>query len=155
MKKRKLSATRSNASIVQLNVGGRVFHTTRHTLSLCEYFRIVLDGPLQHGTDEHGRLFIDRSPELFAIILQFLRNSQRPAVITDKHALIHECGFFGVPWLAQILRGEISPFDLRPCVRAAADRRGANRKERFRPVEFAPTMELQRSRTHESARACL
>ena len=84
MKKRKLSATRSNASIVKLNVGGRVFHTTRHTLSLCEYFQIVLDGPLQHGTDEHGRLFIDRSPELFAIILQFLRTPQRPAVIADK-----------------------------------------------------------------------
>ena len=69
MKKRKLAAARCNDSIVKLNVGGRVFHSTRHTLSLCDYFRIVLDGPFQNGTDEHGRLFIDRSPELFAIIL--------------------------------------------------------------------------------------
>ena len=117
MKKRKLSAARCNDSIVKLNVGGRVFHTTRNTLSLCEYFQIVLNGPLQHGTDEQGRLFIDRSPELFAIILQFLRTPQRPAAVTDKHALIHECGFFGVEWLAQILRGEISPYDLRPADR--------------------------------------
>ena len=129
MKKRKLSATRSNASIVKLNVGGRVFHTTRHTLSLCEYFKIVLDGPLQHGTDEQGRLFIDRSPELFAIILQFLRTPQRPAAVTDKHALIHECGFFGLEWLAQILRGEISPYDLRPADRLLRQEEGQARRD--------------------------
>ena len=94
MKKRKRSAGGCNESIVKLNVGGRVFHTTKHTLSHSDYFNVVLNGPLQHGTDEHGRLFIDRSPELFAIILQFLRNAQRPAVVADKHALLHECDFF-------------------------------------------------------------
>ena len=114
MKKRKVSLSPRNASILKLNVGGRAFHTTKDTLSLCSYFQPVLDGRLPHGTDEQGRLFIDRSPELFATILQFLRTPQRPAAVTDKHALIHECGFFGVEWLAQILRGEISPYDLRP-----------------------------------------
>ena len=73
MKKRKLSAAPRNASIVQLNVGGKAFHTTADTLSLCGYFKPVLDGRLQHGKDDHGRMFIDRSPELFAILLQFLR----------------------------------------------------------------------------------
>ena len=92
MKKRKLVAARCNDSIVKLNVGGRVFHTTRHTLSLCDYFRIALDGPLQHGRAEQGRLFIHRSPELYTTILQFLRTPQRPAALADKHALIHECG---------------------------------------------------------------
>ena len=107
MKKRKLSAARPHASILKLNVGGKAFHTTAETLSLCDYFKPVLDGRLQHGTDEHGRLFIDRSPELFAIILQFLRSCQRPAAVVDKLALMHECEFFGVPWLRQIQRGEI------------------------------------------------
>ena len=111
MKKRKLSAARPHASIVKLNVGGKAFHTTAETLSHCDYFKPVIDGRLEHGTDEHGRLFIDRSPQHFAIILQFLRTCQRPAAVADKHALIHECEFFGVPWLTQILRGEISEFD--------------------------------------------
>ena len=57
MKKRKRSAGGCNESIVKLNVGGRVFHTTKHTLSHCDYFKVVLNGPLQHGTDEHGHLF--------------------------------------------------------------------------------------------------
>ena len=117
MKKRKVSLSPRNASIVKLNVGGRAFHTTKDTLSLCSYFQPVLDGRLPHGKDEHGRLFIDRDPDLFSIILQFLRTCQRPAVVADKHALLHECGFFGVEWLAQILRGEISPYDLRPAGR--------------------------------------
>ena len=129
MKKRKLFGARCNDSIVKLNVGGRVFHTTRHTLSLCDYFRVALGGPLQHGTDEHGRLFIDRSPELFAMILQFLRTPQRPAAVADKHALIHECEFFGVSWLAQILRGEISEFDLRPCDRLLREREEEGRRD--------------------------
>ena len=62
MKRRKVYLSPRNASIVRLNVGGRAFHTTEDTLSLCSYFQPVLDGRLQHGTDEQGRLFIDRDP---------------------------------------------------------------------------------------------
>ena len=81
MKRRNVSLSPRNACIVKLNVGGRAFHTTKDTLSLCSYFQPVLDGRLPHGKDDHGRLFIDRSPELFAILLQFLRTCQRPAAI--------------------------------------------------------------------------
>ena len=117
MKRRKLSAVHCHASIVKLNVGGRSFHTTADTLSLCDYFKPVLNGRISHGRDERGHLFIDRNPDLFAVLLQFLRTSQRPATLADKHALLHECDYFGVQWLAQLLRGGISPFDLRPCDR--------------------------------------
>ena len=68
MKRRKVYLSPRNASIVKLNVGGRAFHTTKDTLSLCSYFQPVLDGRLPHGKDDQGRLFIDRSPELFAIL---------------------------------------------------------------------------------------
>ena len=84
MKRRKVSLSPRNASIVKLNVGGRAFHTTKDTLSLCSYFQPVLDGRLPHGADEHGRLFIDRDPDLFSIILQFVRTCQRSAVVADE-----------------------------------------------------------------------
>ena len=64
-------------------------------------------------------MFIDRCPDLFAVVLQFLRSCQRPLLDrVDKHALLNECNFFGCEWLAQIIRGEISPYDLRAQDRA-------------------------------------
>ena len=30
-------------------------------------------GRLEHATDEDDRLFIDRDPEVFAVLLQFMR----------------------------------------------------------------------------------
>ena len=35
---------------------------------------------MQHSTDPKGRLFIDRDPELFAVLLQFLRAYRRRAI---------------------------------------------------------------------------
>ena len=32
-----------------------------------------LQGRLEHAVDEEGRLFVDRDPELFAVLLQFMR----------------------------------------------------------------------------------
>ena len=117
MKRRKLCNSHCRASVVRLNVGGKAFDTTRETLVGCEFFRPILDGKIGSAVDVHGRIFIDRSPELFAVILQFLRSCQRPLLV-DKHALLNECNFFGCEWLAQIIRGEISPYDLRAQDRA-------------------------------------
>ena len=114
MKRRKLCNSQCRASVVRLNVGGRTFDTTRETLVGCDFFRPILDGNIGSAVDVNGRVFVDRSPELFAVLLQFLRSCQRPALdLVDKHALLNECNFFGCEWLAQILRGEISPYDLR------------------------------------------
>ena len=80
--------------MVSLNVGDRRFDTTTETLSRGSYFRPYLEGklsilptkylhrhhPLQgrldHAADENGRLFIDRDPEVFAVLLQYMRQSQ-------------------------------------------------------------------------------
>ena len=79
---------------------------------------------MPHGSDVNGRLFIDRSPELFAVLLQFLRTRQRPpeSVFTNKWALLGECDYFGCEAFATVLRGHISPFDLRPEDRALRQR---------------------------------
>ena len=75
---------------------------------------------MAHGTDGRGCLFLDRSPDLFAVLLQFLRTRSRPpeSVLANKFALLCECDFFGCEAFAQVLRGESSPFDLRPDDRA-------------------------------------
>ena len=117
MKKRKLLPCRAS---IRLNVGGRLFQTSADTLSACDYFQPFLEGRMAHGTDGRGCLFLDRSPDLFAVLLQFLRTRSRPpeSVLANKFALLCECNFFGCEVFAQVLRGESSPFDLRPDDRA-------------------------------------
>jgi len=105
------------AAIVRLNVGGRAFDTTRDTLSACGFFAPYLEGRMAHAVDRDGRLFIDRSPELFAHLLQWLRAGTAPSQRETrrlKHRLLAEAGFFDVPHLSCFLRGETSAHDLRP-----------------------------------------
>ena len=106
-----------SAAIVRLNVGGRAFDTTRDTLAHCGYFEPYLEGRMTHAVDRDGRLFIDRSPELFAHLLQWLRAGTAPSqreTLRLKHKLLAEAGFFDVPHLSCHLRGETSAHDLRP-----------------------------------------
>ena len=87
--------------MVSLNVGGRRFDTTKETLSRASYFLPYLEGqlsilptkylhhhhPLQgrldHAADENGRLFIDRDPEVFAVLLRYMRQSQAKKCTTS------------------------------------------------------------------------
>ena len=105
------------AAMVRLNVGGEFFATTMDTLSKAAYFNPFLSGRIQHGEDEGGALFIDRSPKLFAYILQYLRTGTVPTrfeLRRIKHQLLHESIYFGVPGLADQIKGQISPHDMRP-----------------------------------------
>ena len=128
MKKRKLWPCRAS---VRLNVGGRVFETTEDTLSACQYFRPFLEGRMAHGSDGKGRLFLDRSPDLFSVLLQFLRTRQRSpeSALANRFALLCECEFFGCEAFAHVLRGQISPFDLRPDDRALRQREQEARRD--------------------------
>jgi len=119
-------------STVRLNVGGKHFDTTRDTLQRAPFFAPWLEGLFEMACDEDGRIFIDRDGHLFGIILSFLRNFQRPAQITidaHKRALLAECDFFQIDSLAYHLRGDISPYDMRPEDRAIQN-------EEARLVEF-------------------
>ena len=58
------------SSIVKLDVGGTVFHTTRSTLNAHSYFSRLLD---QATRTSH--VFIDRDPTHFRYILNYMRGS--------------------------------------------------------------------------------
>lgn len=57
-----------NNEIVTINVGGTIFKTTRSTLEPLLYFQNCMD-------NKNVNVFIDRDPELFGYILNYLRNS--------------------------------------------------------------------------------
>ena len=120
-----IDATRhKRAAMVRLNVGGMRFDTTRDTLAHCEYFVAYLSGRMSHAEDSAGRLFIDRSGELFAHVLEFMRSKTLPGRrLLDgiKHQLLHECGYYGMAHMADRINGEISPYDLRYADRAIKD----------------------------------
>jgi len=104
------------APIVRLNVGGTSFDTTRDTLSKCRYFEPYLEGRIGHAVDDKGRLFVDRSGVLFGHLLEFMRTGLRPPqklVEEIRDALLAECDYFGLDWMAHNLKGQISPFDMR------------------------------------------
>jgi len=60
------------AGVVELNVGGTHFTTTQETLTASgsAYFNAMFSGLWEVGS---GAIFIDRDPELFSIILRYMR----------------------------------------------------------------------------------
>jgi len=84
-----------------LNVGGTVFETSRATLvqQPGSYLEALLSGRYQISRDRSGRVFINRDPEHFRTILNFLRNPQAPPMprdLAESEALVREAGFYGV-----------------------------------------------------------
>lgn len=86
---------------VDLNVGGTVFETSRSTLvqQKGSYIEALLSGRYHVSRDRYGRIFINRDPEYFRTILNFLRNPQTPPMPRDgaeSEALVREADFYGV-----------------------------------------------------------
>eukprot|EP00931_Biecheleriopsis_adriatica_P100856 TRINITY_DN76097_c0_g1_i1.p1 TRINITY_DN76097_c0_g1~~TRINITY_DN76097_c0_g1_i1.p1 ORF type:complete len:614 (-),score=139.38 TRINITY_DN76097_c0_g1_i1:73-1914(-) len=86
---------------VDLNVGGTVFETARSTLVQQQgsYLESLLSGRYQISRDRYGRIFINRDPEHFRTILNFLRNPHTPPMPRDSaesEALVRESTFYGV-----------------------------------------------------------
>jgi len=86
---------------VDLNVGGTIFETARQTLvqQSGSYLEALLSGRYQISRDRNGRIFINRDPEHFRTVLNFLRNPQTPPMPRDaceSEALVREAEFYGV-----------------------------------------------------------
>ena len=84
--------------IVELNVGGRIFATTRTTLckDANSMLAAMFSGDLRPAhTDKEARYFIDRNGELFAVVIAFLRGEPQelPAFGIQRQALAAEAQF--------------------------------------------------------------
>lgn len=88
-------------TMVDINVGGVVFESARHTLaqqpgSLLER---LLTGRTQARRDRDGRIFLDRDSSLFRTVLNFLRDPSAPPPsrdATESEALCKEAEFLGI-----------------------------------------------------------
>ncbi|XP_072929793.1 BTB/POZ domain-containing protein KCTD3 [Epargyreus clarus] len=91
--------------IVNLNVGGTRFATSWQTLTWVPdtFFTALLSGRIPTVRDETGAIFIDRDPQLFGLILNFLRTRDIDLNDVNIRALRHECDYFGITPLSRRL----------------------------------------------------
>mmetsp|Transcript_28126 Transcript_28126/g.36857 ORF Transcript_28126/g.36857 Transcript_28126/m.36857 type:complete len:303 (+) Transcript_28126:137-1045(+) len=61
--------------VMQLNVGGTIFHTTKTTLSKSPHFERMFQNPLELLRDTSGRIFIDQDPTYFGAVLAIFRTN--------------------------------------------------------------------------------
>ncbi|KAL3864301.1 hypothetical protein ACJMK2_005994 [Sinanodonta woodiana] len=104
-----------NGEWITLNVGGKIFSTTRSTLTqqdgdsmLARMFSGGHDCTWSSMVDENGAYLIDRSPLYFEPILNYLRHGN---LILDKfvnpEGVLEEAKFFGLTSLIEVLEEAI------------------------------------------------
>uniref|UniRef100_A0A3P8PH63 BTB/POZ domain-containing protein KCTD3 n=1 Tax=Astatotilapia calliptera TaxID=8154 RepID=A0A3P8PH63_ASTCA len=99
------SLTPAMGEIIQLNVGGTRFSTSRQTLMWIpdSFFSSLLSGRISTLRDETGAIFIDRDPTAFAPILNFLRTKELDLRGVNISVLRHEAEFYGITPLVRRL----------------------------------------------------
>lgn len=99
------SSTSGMGDIIQLNVGGMRFSTSRQTLTWIpdSFFSSLLSGRISTLRDETGAIFIDRDPTAFAPILNFLRTKELDMRGVNISILRHEAEFYGITPLVRRL----------------------------------------------------
>lgn len=67
-------------TVVDINVGGVVFESSRQTLTQQKgsFLEALLSGRHHVSRDRQGRIFLDRDAELFRIVLNYLRQPTAP-----------------------------------------------------------------------------
>jgi hypothetical protein len=84
--KKKLEKVSSQAkSKIKLNVGGKIFTTSLNTLTMEKntYFSSMFSENFNTQPDEDGEYFIDRNPEHFHLILDYLRNPTKEVNLNE------------------------------------------------------------------------
>ena len=98
-------------SVYSLNVGGKRFDVAADTLERIPFFEPIVSGRFAGDLDEKGQHFIDRSPEIFAIILQCVRTNSRPSRAAFDYyrtELQADAEFYCIDWLSKSLKGKPS-----------------------------------------------
>uniref|UniRef100_A0AAZ3R957 BTB/POZ domain-containing protein KCTD3 n=1 Tax=Oncorhynchus tshawytscha TaxID=74940 RepID=A0AAZ3R957_ONCTS len=100
-----VNLTSGMGEIIQLNVGGTRFSTSRQTLMWIpdSFFSSLLSGRISTLRDETGAIFIDRDPTAFASILNFLRTKELDLRGVNINILRHEAEFYGITPLVRRL----------------------------------------------------
>uniref|UniRef100_A0A8C4N530 BTB/POZ domain-containing protein KCTD3 n=1 Tax=Eptatretus burgeri TaxID=7764 RepID=A0A8C4N530_EPTBU len=101
-----MSSPASFGDIIQLNVGGTQFSTSRQTLTWVpdSFFSSLLSGRISSLRDETGAIFIDRDPTAFVPILNFLRTKELDLRGVGIGVLRHEAEFYGITPLVRRLQ---------------------------------------------------
>jgi hypothetical protein len=84
---------------IELDIGGKVFATTKSTLLRCSdsFFSSFVN-----RWNGSSRLFVDRSPAVFALVLDFLRGEPPPAELLSEvevWRLLKDADFYSLPSL--------------------------------------------------------
>lgn len=92
----------ASQEIIDLNVGGATFETSRDTL--CKqpgsFLDSLLSGREVVGRDKRGRIFLDRDADSFRTILNYLRGDEAnvplPSSLQESESLAREADFYGI-----------------------------------------------------------
>uniref|UniRef100_U5EQL8 Putative seta binding protein sb1 n=1 Tax=Corethrella appendiculata TaxID=1370023 RepID=U5EQL8_9DIPT len=99
-------SSHNHGDIVNLNVGGKKFSTSRQTLTWIPdtFFTSLLSGRISSLRDENDAIFIDRDPNLFSIILNYLRTKDIDIKSCDIRVLRHEAEYYNIsPLIKRLL----------------------------------------------------
>jgi len=129
----------TSTGIIELNVGGQVFSTTRDTLMSAgdSFFSSLVGGDFGVHRDTRGLPFIDRDPKLFRHVLNYLR-SQCTSLALDKEskaqlaALQAEAEFYQVSPLIKEVQCRMACINREEgAQREASERRGRSRERKM------------------------
>lgn len=81
------------------------FSTSRQTLTLIPdtFFTALLNGRISSLRDEKGCIFIDRDPQVFSVILNYLRTREIELKGIDLRSLRHEAEYYNIAPLVRRL----------------------------------------------------
>uniref|UniRef100_A0A914UYV2 BTB domain-containing protein n=1 Tax=Plectus sambesii TaxID=2011161 RepID=A0A914UYV2_9BILA len=108
---RKPEHSETISTLVTLNVGGKLFTTRTSTLVQSDFFARMFNKNWMERMNESGseRLFIDRNPNIFQFVLDFLRGSfVLPENDQLRQKILTEADYFGIASMITYLNAKIA-----------------------------------------------